>query len=800
MEDFLETGLLNGDGPTSTACLELRDGMGKTARHGSKYFIDRTITDIQEHADKLQGNYSSIQKWDTFFFRLVLGGNVDLIREILEYMRDNHKEEELAWATGVEQASLTDRRCKKRRSKGLLRFLTFLLLWVIFAVSTPVFYPLHAIISRMTTNLSARISKKPKLPLVYAVLSGNVDMVRLFLQFGTTLDSCDSQGNNLYHYLGDKSASDSDVFSRSHHLLKEAIDPSHHNLLLEMITGRENELGISPLEMLVLRGSITDFVRLTREEGCVGRLKLAVSSDQVTALSDDSRHIYVTREPDLVKSEDLDPMDGVSNRQDLDTRFHYTEYDFDVTKYEQEDIYNKQSLLLHLLVARKIQPLTKEDISSILGSKFIQKWVARKARSISWCFLLKCAFHLTVTFVLLSVMIREGGDMNPNPLTAKYMGNYADVLKEVRGKYNGTQGEGKPKCPTGERKFGGSVISMCDYKALAKINNTCDISESEILKYAYPEQLKLSPASTLMLDTIKWFLIIYTITDFLQRSLFLARGVLGKTSVRAGLWTVCTRLLPGSYADATINLIIQLLFLLFLFKYKNYQETFKKLYGQANDYNSTLYFYVEMKSAHEDYHEAAGRILVSCLILRFILVIHALRLGPKIGFFIFTSKKMALHLVQFGIVYGIITVIFAVVFYFVMREDDCPAKKRKEFQTILSSIFVVYTLSIGGDDDNVFVETNNITAKIVFMAYTVISVVLLLNLIIAIMTTTAEAVSQQPWKRGLLSMEIWDEVLGVEAVLLTLYSPIVAIRNRVRGNKVRADRTTIPVVYHSWSK
>ncbi len=786
--------------------IEVRDGENKTGTgDGSRYFIDRTITDIHEQADKVHGHYSSIQKRDTFFFRLVLGGNVDLIREILEYMRDNHLREELAWATGVEpgveQASRIDRRCKKGHSKWFLRFMTFLLLWVIFAAFTPVFYPLHAIIYRMTTKLGARISKTPKLPLVYAVLSGNVDMVGLFLHFGTTLDSCDSQGNNLYHYLGDKSAEDSEIFSRSHQLLKEVNHhPSHNTMLLDMITGHENELGLSPIEMLLLRGSIDDFVRLTREEGCMGRLKLAVSSDQVTALSDESRHTYVTPVLDAVRSENIDTTDGVSVTKDLGTRFQYKEYDFDITRYDQKDIYNRQSLLLHLLVAWKTRPLTKEDICSMLGSKFIQKWVARKARSIMWCFLLKCAFHLTLTFVLLSVMIREGGDMNPKPLAAKYMGYIADVLEEVRGKYNGTQGEGIPLCPKRERKFGGKSIDYCEYRAMRKLNAACNLSERDLLKYALPMQLKLSPVSTSLLGVIFWFVSMYTITDFIQRSLFLARGFLGKTSVSAGLWTVFTRFLPGSYADATVNLIAQPLFLIFWFIYMGHQETFRKLYDQANDYNSTIYFYVEMKSKREAYHGAARTLLVTCLILRFILLIHALRLVPKIGFFIFTSKKMAIHLVQFGIVYIIITVIFAVVFYSVMRNDNCPAKMIVEFRSFLPIIPLLYKLSIGVDDDNVFVLTDNSTAQIVFLAYTVVSVVLLLNLVIAIMTTTAEAVSRQPWKRGLLSMEEWDEVLGVEAVYLTLCSQIVAIRNWVRGNPVRADRITIPVTYRSWSK
>ncbi len=797
-----------------TTAFEMNPAMGETNRHGSKHFINRTITDIKKHADKACGNYSSVNKRDTLFFRLVLGGNESLIQEILEHMRENQLEEELAWATGAEQTPLNYTIHKNRRRKSCYRFVTFLVLWFIFAISTPVFYLLHAIICRITTKLSARISRKPTLPLVFAVLSGNVEMVKLFLQFGTTLDSCDSQGNNLYHYLADKSATDPEVFGRCHQLLKEVTDPSQHAMLLEMITCLENEMGISPLEMLVLRGSIAEFARLSREEGCMRRLEIGVSSEEVKAFSDDDMHAYFSCSPKGNGSDTQDMTKDASKRNahGAPSTLRYAEYNYDVTRYEQKDIYNKQSLLLHFLVSRNVDSLTEKDISSMLGSKFLQKWMAKKARSMIWYFCLKHIFHLAVTFVLLAVIVREGGDMNPYPLVGDFMEQYAAVrtaaTKEYMKHFNDTEDANVPqnltKCPYKREMIAGRSIDGCEHKALVRVNQSCNLSDTDLLKFARPRSLSLPATSKLMLDTVLWCLILYCITDFVQRSLFLARGMVGRQSVGAAVSSISSRLFPGSYVDAVINLLTCSLLIYFFQVYNEYMHTFNDLLENARqysgDFEKRLDYYSVLKQLDTQYHHAAGRIMISCLILRFVLAIHALRLVPKIGFFIVTSKKMAIHLVQFGIVYGIITVIFAVVFHFVMRDCKCPAKKMEEFQSILSSIFVVYTLSIGGDDGNTFVKTSSVNAKIVFAAYTIISVVLLLNLIIAIMTTTADAVRKQPWKQGLVSMEIWDEILGVEALFLTFSYPIVAIRKRTQRRTMKTDRITIPVVYHSWSK
>ncbi len=492
---------------------------------------------------------------------------------------------------------------------------------------------------------------------------------------------------------------------------------------------------------------------------------------------------------------------------------HYTEYEFDVTRYEQNDIYSRQSRLLQFMVQRDVQSMPEVDISSLLGSRFLQKWMLKKFRSWAWCFWLKHLFHLAVTFLLLVGMVKAGGDLNSSPLVQKLLQLYLDALQNAIDEHapdsNATLTE-TLCCPSDVRTVQGISVSSCAYRAIVKLNESCKLSDKLLLRYSMPfirNNYEAELDSRLTLDRILYFLIIYLVVDFVQRSLFLGRNLFGKQSVRAGVTVVFSRLLPGSYVDAVLNLAMYSLFLFSLIVISIPNSRFEIVYHWSGHCHYLKAWFDEVtiiKDKGEANGDISSKIFVACLILRFILAIHAVRLIPKIGFFILTSKRMAIHLLEFGIVYGIITVLFALVFHFVMRDDECPAKKREEFQTIASSIFAAYTISIGGDDNNVFVETNNVNARMAYAAYTIISVVLLLNLIIAIMTTTAEAVNQQPWKRALASMEIWDEILGVEALFLSLYSPIVCVKNvihkRRKGRQPRPNRIVIPVVYKSWPK
>jgi hypothetical protein len=151
---------------------------------------------------------------------------------------------------------------------------------------------------------------------------------------------------------------------------------------------------------------------------------------------------------------------------------------------------------------------------------------------------------------------------------------------------------------------------------------------------------------------------------------------------------------------------------------------------------------------------------------------------PGVGFFVITTKKMAKHLLQFTIVFVIVSLSFATIFYFVMRQMECPALKVKGFETLTASLFSTYQVSLGyGEYD----FTNNLNARIAYVSYTITTILLLMNLIIAVMTTTAEELNQMPWKEALCRLEQWDEILGVEITVRTLTAPVCFIHRGLKS-------------------
>jgi hypothetical protein len=195
---------------------------------------------------------------------------------------------------------------------------------------------------------------------------------------------------------------------------------------------------------------------------------------------------------------------------------------------------------------------------------------------------------------------------------------------------------------------------------------------------------------------------------------------------------------------------------------------------------------------HEQLLDAIiSKLIIVCLLLRFIQAILALRLVPSIGFFVITAKKMAHHLMQFAVVFVIVLLAFGTIFYFIMRHPQCPAMKIDGFQTLMSSLFSTYQVSLGYGELDFSLHIN---AKVAYIAFTVMATMLLLNLIIAVMTTTVDDMNKSPWKEALNSFELWDDILGVEAAVLILTSPVRLLIKGRHDDKKHSEKTTFEVV------
>ena len=807
-----------------------------------QYFVKETVEDILQHVIDARDNYDDIRKKDTLFFKLVRGGNVSMVTQTLEYMTAHRLNDAMTWALSPDTEYRPESpRQEPTRSTGytqarrLLRVVVFAVLWIVSVIVTPVFYILHATSCTLVSGFVGRISHNPDLPLLFAVLSENADMVRLFLQYGVSPRCTDRHGNTVYHYLADISAEDPDKFKRCHLLMKEAVDDSQHSLLTDSLANKENDMGLSPLEFLVHRGSIAVFIHLTREECCLGRLNVAVSFDQVTTQSADDRDAYLTciresltrdgRKSVFVgQGSETAPYDGqnpIFLSRKADTKFQVTQWVFDVTKYEQKDIYGKQSLLLNLLTARSVQSMKHEDVSALMTSRFLKAWLALKKKRFLWCIFLKYAIGLFIAASLVWGTIIEGAFLtNPYPLLPSYIHELTVSMLRSQGSETINVTAELENCSLTRISLGGRNITGCEYDAVLRMNNTCKFGAVEdLIKYtvtayekkAYRNSLPVTKGEVVYRTTV-CFAAAFLLVDLCQRTTFLVRNLFRKISLKAAVFGVLGQPMPGSPTDKILNF---LLFSLLIYSYirakacvaylaelvavtlmKLAQVTADEAAPIIDEYIEQVNLILEMDS----------RLLCTCLLLCVVIALHAFRLIPKIGFFVLTSKKMGTHVLEFGIVYGFITVTFAVIFHFIMRDDQCPAKKMEGFESVAHSLFVVYTLSLGGDADSVFVQTHNVNAKLAFAVYTVISIMLLLNLIIAVMTTTADDLNRPPWKEALCTVEVWDEILGVEAMLLTIEKPLLSVIRWIRRttgldqsrlHQSRDDKVLIPVTYNS---
>ena len=252
----------------------------------------------------------------------------------------------------------------------------------------------------------------------------------------------------------------------------------------------------------------------------------------------------------------------------------------------------------------------------------------------------------------------------------------------------------------------------------------------------------------------------------------------GALSPLGAVTPILSRRLPGSYTDRQLVTLMCVFFAFYVYTERQLRllltniDMLSSLDG--NDVNRTRQLVNgvlrQLDDAVDDQKHTESvctTLLIICLLLQFLHAIHALRLLPGIGFFVITTKKMAKHLVQFAIVFVIVSLAFATIFHFVMRDKDCPALKMAGFTGLSESLFSTYQVALGQGEHEF---TYNFNSKLAYTTYTVITVLLLLNLIIAVMTTTAQELNRLPWKHALCRFELWDEILGTEVSVLTIKS------------------------------
>ena len=198
------------------------------------------------------------------FYRLVKGGKVGSVSKVLDSILYNKSLHECA-LTGKEPESTGNSEWYTKSAVIVaLNILVYVLMGIVVCCLTPIFYLVHSITCNRASGRG--ITKKIHLPLMFAVMSSNVEMVKLFAERKRNILACvDNSGFSIFHYLADLSATDCTRSNRYFEILLEVFGIEEVRDVLMNVKARSN--GLTGLEFAVSIGSPVYFTKLLETEG-----------------------------------------------------------------------------------------------------------------------------------------------------------------------------------------------------------------------------------------------------------------------------------------------------------------------------------------------------------------------------------------------------------------------------------------------------------------------------------------------------------------------------------------------------
>lgn len=245
--------------------------------------------------------------------------------------------------------------------------------------------------------------------------------------------------------------------------------------------------------------------------------------------------------------------------------------------------------------------------------------------------------------------------------------------------------------------------------------------------------------------------VIYVMIDTYEHMLFFFMDICANSSVIEMILSVLSNRVPGSYYKKQLNII-------------TYYTIIAHVCARADIITMNVSLVLIEKFTYY--------MLMFGLILRFMMHIHSMRLLPWIGQFIITTFMMANNLVHFSAVLGVVIFIFAIIFNLLIVDQDCPVRPLDGYESIGTSMLSVFMLTFGHGDFDQY--RSNTPVIVTYVLFVIIVGLLLLNLIIAIMSATAEDLMTPEGKETLHKMEWLYEALSAEFTTSALAGRITA--------------------------
>ena len=855
------------------------------------------IIHVAKQAEQIWKKKTGKCRYETYFYKVVLGGNVKVVKQVVDYMDQNGMSDALDWLMKREDHSKTKTQETNHSCQLCFsQFFMFVLLTTVSLFITPVFYMLHIMSTTFFNRQQERISANIKLPLAFAAFSQSKDMMQYFLLQRVDIENVDSQGNNIFHYIADLSAI---AAERSIEIFSSVIQYVENEITSkQLIVEQRNSAGLTAVEYAAKFGSTALLAHILKHPNLLKQTTFAVGKEEVRF--------------------------HANNKENLSDANTWLEL-ADVTRYEAGSI-TDQSTLLNLLSDRDVRKMTKRDLALFENTSFVGTWISLKIKQMLSGILLLHITDFILTALLLVVLNVNGlsypvslwktqenlevllteiqafshnesvifeqdafhrimdqvyhdkkisyfqeilneekkqhifekashmfssvsvyfnesldnwklsdftvpawtvdllyesaialGELSDDKhsllvihslprivqeFTKQITSNHTtlivktvditnrnqiyDQMNDFYDKFVITDGGMvlRPSLTLTFQKFVGLLCvdkkhfstkdinkairdpppsdlfqTSCDYKMLFSMaHDGCSMVTVQYVYNKLDEGSHIFTSSyvfTLLLSNVATYVAscVYILIDMIERTVFMYTCVAHQKSAWSMLITVLGRKVPGSYARKQINVLTYLGVIIF---------PLLNLFAEA--------LYKAFKISSDEVFILSRYILIICLVLRFVNHIHSMRLMPGIGHFVNTTFMMGTNLIHFSAVFGAVLFIFSILFHVLIDEPKCPIVKYAGFGSIVNSIFSTFKLTFGHGELSAFYVSTPV--KMTYTLYVIIVGLLLMNLLIAIMSSTATEIMADPWKEALWRMEWLDEATSVEftfCVLSLLY-------------------------------
>ena len=671
------------------------------------------------------------------FYQLVQGGNVPGVKIILEFLQSTNKPLLESVLTGNES---TDRVSLENPSKltTFVNCCVYILMAILFTVLTPVFYGVHWI--TCTSNNGRGIMETNHLPLMFAVMSSNVKMVKLFAERKRNILACvDNSGFSIFHYLADLSTTDCTRSNRYFEILLEVFGIEEVRDVLMNVKARSN--GLTGLEFAVSIGSPVYFTKLLETEGIFKRTKLTITKDKIFKSQSKQK-----------STEDVD-------------EFKLCEYD--VTRYESGDVSINHGFLLILLANRDLLEMSDDEVDSLNNCLFLNSWMRAKHQHNSVLVrTVNCLGVLFTMFLVIYILSLSDGDA-PNTLENMFWSIYSSDDIPL--------GSSTSSLNMSVIATNCSIDNFKQKNVLDKMQTVCTgLNVSNYISFDSDTcQMQTGGGNSLMENYSTYLSLVcmfsataITICDVIGRLTYLTLHYFNSDSISLStsdrIRHTFSRPMQISYVSRQLT-IVACCFLADLVFFGDIRSKMHATSAEAANANAYI------QSAVVIHIVGAG----SC---RLFNALYSLRVG-KFGIFVITICKMMKIVLQFSGVYLLMLIAFADLFFFTVKNPDCPAALISPFNSYSSVLVSLFSLTLG---DNKLPPLTTFELDILYVIYMVLTSIVMLSLLTGISGSVADRVMSRRLKFILPATEELEDALEAETMLLMFAYPFRKLVHRWR--------------------